>query len=159
MPNTIFILLTKLNYCLLQQYLSIPKYNFLSCVKRMSKTERCKCDPSVPELSSVRSQLAAVSSVAFLTQPYQPHLLYSKIILPLLRPPKRFKAEWKYFLSSASWFRKVHSSIGRFLVFANLSYLQEQHVDNNNNIYLLQLGCYPVAVVILHVNKHEIGFY
>jgi len=26
-------------------------------------------------------------------------------------------------------------------------------VDNNNNIYLLQLGCYPVAVVILHVNK------
>ena len=29
----------------------------------------------------------------------------------------------------------------------------------NNNIYLLQLGCYPVAVVILHVNKHEIGYY
>ena len=24
---------------------------------------------------------------------------------------------------------------------------------NNNNIYLLQLGCHPVAVVILHVNK------
>jgi len=24
---------------------------------------------------------------------------------------------------------------------------------NNNNIYLLQLGCYPVAVVILHVYK------
>jgi len=23
----------------------------------------------------------------------------------------------------------------------------------NNNIYLLQLGCYPVAVVILHVYK------
>jgi len=30
---------------------------------------------------------------------------------------------------------------------------------NNNNIYLLQLGCYPVAVIILHVNKHEIGYY
>ena len=29
----------------------------------------------------------------------------------------------------------------------------------NNNIYLLQLGCYPEAVVILHVNKHEIGYY
>jgi len=28
-----------------------------------------------------------------------------------------------------------------------------------SNIYLLQLGCYPVAVVILHVNKHEIGYY
>jgi len=31
--------------------------------------------------------------------------------------------------------------------------------NNNNNIYLLQLGFYPVAVVILHVNKHEIGYY
>ena len=25
--------------------------------------------------------------------------------------------------------------------------------NNNNNIYLLQLGCNPVAVVILHVHK------
>jgi len=25
--------------------------------------------------------------------------------------------------------------------------------NNNNNVYLLQLGCHPVAVVILHVNK------
>ena len=25
--------------------------------------------------------------------------------------------------------------------------------NNNNNIYLLQLSCYPVRVVILHVNK------
>ena len=25
--------------------------------------------------------------------------------------------------------------------------------NNNNNIYLLQLGCNPVAVVILHVYK------
>jgi len=25
--------------------------------------------------------------------------------------------------------------------------------NNNNNIYLLQLGCHPVAVVILHANK------
>ena len=25
--------------------------------------------------------------------------------------------------------------------------------SDDNNIYLLQLGCYPVAVVILHVNK------
>ena len=25
--------------------------------------------------------------------------------------------------------------------------------NNNNNIYLLQLGCRPVAVVILHVYK------
>jgi len=26
-------------------------------------------------------------------------------------------------------------------------------------IYLLQLGCHPVAVVILHVYKHEIVYY
>ena len=25
--------------------------------------------------------------------------------------------------------------------------------NNNNNIYLLQLGCHPVAVVMLHVYK------
>ena len=25
--------------------------------------------------------------------------------------------------------------------------------NNNNNIYELQLGCHPVAVVILHVNQ------
>jgi len=27
--------------------------------------------------------------------------------------------------------------------------------NNNNNIYYLQLGCHPVAVVILHVHKYE----
>jgi len=26
--------------------------------------------------------------------------------------------------------------------------------NNNNNIYYLQLGCHPVAVVILHVHKY-----
>jgi len=31
--------------------------------------------------------------------------------------------------------------------------------NNNNNNNLLQFGCYPVAVVILHVNNHEIGYY
>jgi len=30
---------------------------------------------------------------------------------------------------------------------------QSECDNNNNNIYLLQLGCYLVAVVILHVNK------
>jgi len=35
----------------------------------------------------------------------------------------------------------------------------QRNINNNNNIYLLQLGCHPVAVVILHVNKHEIGYY
>ena len=34
----------------------------------------------------------------------------------------------------------------------NLS-VNNNNNDNNNNIYLLQLGCHPVAVVILHVNK------
>jgi len=27
--------------------------------------------------------------------------------------------------------------------------------NNNNNIYYLQLGCHPVAVVILYVHKYE----
>jgi len=32
--------------------------------------------------------------------------------------------------------------------------ISRKHINiQNNNIYLLQLGCYPVAVVILHVNK------
>jgi len=30
---------------------------------------------------------------------------------------------------------------------------QYNNNNNNNNIYLLQLGCHPVAVVILHVYK------
>jgi len=30
----------------------------------------------------------------------------------------------------------------------------EIYNNNNNNIYLLQLGCYPVAVVILHGQLH-----
>jgi len=30
--------------------------------------------------------------------------------------------------------------------------------NNNNNNNKLQLGCYPVAVVILHA-KYEIGYY
>jgi len=29
----------------------------------------------------------------------------------------------------------------------------KEFVYSNNNIYLLQLGCYRVAVVILHVKK------
>jgi hypothetical protein len=35
-----------------------------------------------------------------------------------------------------------------FCFFKNIKYL-----NNNNNIYLLQLGSYPVAVAILHVYK------
>jgi len=30
---------------------------------------------------------------------------------------------------------------------------QQAAYVNNNNMYLLQLGCHPVAVVILHVYK------
>ena len=36
---------------------------------------------------------------------------------------------------------------------ANSCTLQFKYNNNNNNIYLLQLGCHPVAVVILHVYK------
>jgi len=38
--------------------------------------------------------------------------------------------------------------------FATLqSFSEKDNNNDNNNIYLLQLGCRPVAVVILHVNK------
>jgi len=37
--------------------------------------------------------------------------------------------------------------------FINLGTLISNNNNNNNNIYSLQLGCYQVAVVILHVNK------
>ena len=36
---------------------------------------------------------------------------------------------------------------------ANQSKDDDDDDDDNNNIYLLQLGCHPVAVVILHVYK------
>ena len=40
-------------------------------------------------------------------------------------------------------------------VLQELSYTENNNNNNNNNnnIYLLQLGCNPVAVVILHVHK------
>jgi len=31
--------------------------------------------------------------------------------------------------------------------------------NNNNNNNKLQLGCHPVAVVILHVHKYELSNY
>jgi len=52
----------------------------------------------------------------------------------------------------------MDDNIKRRMRFAYLITKANVH-HNNNNIYLLQLGCYPVAVVILHVNKHEIGYY
>jgi len=39
------------------------------------------------------------------------------------------------------------------------SYNNNNNNINNNNNNLLQLGCHPVAVVILHVNKNEIVYY
>jgi hypothetical protein len=35
------------------------------------------------------------------------------------------------------------------------SYLENLYIcyNNNNNIYLLQMGCYPVAVITLHVSS------
>ena len=39
-----------------------------------------------------------------------------------------------------------------FKLNTELEYIQYNN-SNNNNIYLLQLGCHPVAVVILHVYK------
>jgi len=39
------------------------------------------------------------------------------------------------------------------LAIINLKANNNNNNNNNNNVYLLQLCCYPVAVVILHVNK------
>ena len=36
---------------------------------------------------------------------------------------------------------------------SSLHFSKTVHCLNDNNIYLLQLGCHPVAVVILHVYK------
>ena len=38
-------------------------------------------------------------------------------------------------------------------VFLELSYTESNNNNNINNIYLLKLGCNPVAVVVLHVHK------
>ena len=53
-------------------------------------------------------------------------------------------------------YRSLSSSLCSFLhslVTSSLLGPNNNNNNNNNNIYLLQLGCHPVAVVILHVNK------
>ena len=42
---------------------------------------------------------------------------------------------------------------GRECHCTNPDFNNNNNNNNNNNTYLLQLGCYPVAVVILHVYK------
>ena len=47
-----------------------------------------------------------------------------------------------------------------FKILFSFSLVQLKSNNNKNtNIYLLQMGCYPMAEVILHVNKHEMGYY
>ena len=41
----------------------------------------------------------------------------------------------------------------------NVKFLLSIYCAFNNNIYLLQLGCHPVAVVCYMYTKHEIGYY
>ena len=47
----------------------------------------------------------------------------------------------------------LHEQFCFHLVDIPLSYAKWFITYNNNNIYLLQLGCHPVAVVILHVYR------
>jgi hypothetical protein len=47
------------------------------------------------------------------------------------------------------------SAFGRY-IYNNNNNNNNAH-NNNNNTTKLQLGCHPVAVVILHVYKYEIG--
>ena len=63
----------------------------------------------------------------------------------------RFGQEKDIFLSS-----KLSGSGLGFFQPARIQTMDTEDINavvNNNNIYLLQLGCYPVAVLILHVNK------
>jgi len=53
----------------------------------------------------------------------------------------------------------VAGNINRITLAVFLDVYNNNNNNNNNNIYLQQLVCYTVAVAILHVNKHEIGYY
>ena len=44
-------------------------------------------------------------------------------------------------------------NVGGVVIIIIIPFNNNNNNNNNNNIYLLQLGCHPVAVVILHVNK------
>jgi len=52
----------------------------------------------------------------------------------------------------ASSLNKPSNSV-RLKLTGSVDYLRGNANNNNDNIYVLQLGCHPVAVVILHVNK------
>jgi len=53
-------------------------------------------------------------------------------------------------------FNQVGYGVAAFICYSDVCAFE--YNNNNNNIYLLQLGCYPVAVVILYVTKHEIVY-
>jgi len=48
-------------------------------------------------------------------------------------------------------------SLKQYVTLLQFLYHCEVH-NNNNNIYELQLGYHPVAVLTLHVSKHENGW-
>jgi len=58
---------------------------------------------------------------------------------------------WNNSAPTAQIFTK--SDIREFFEILSKKFNNNNNNNNNNNIYLLQLGCHPVAVVILHVNK------
>jgi len=49
--------------------------------------------------------------------------------------------------------RRINNNIKNSLLLAVTYGLYNNNNNNNNNNNKLQLGCHPVAVVILHVNK------
>jgi len=62
-----------------------------------------------------------------------------------------------YFLGTKEFRKRAAANLG-IILRSDLSWPDQvtyaaQNNNNNNNNNLLQLGCYPVAVVILHVNK------
>ena len=73
-------------------------------------------------------------------------LLYQKILLK-----KNSKKEFQSHNTNITSVMKYRCCFKLTLITG--SKLDITLYNNNNNIYLLHLGCYPVAVVILHVYK------
>ena len=50
---------------------------------------------------------------------------------------------------------KINKGSCRTVNFNTIGKLRNNNNNNNNNNNKLQLGCHPVAVVIIHVHKYE----
>ena len=79
----------------------------------------------------------------------------SSVAIPTELPGPPFMQVFTFiYLKQIMFLRYIYfCSCSVFTVCATCNVISHFKYNNNNNIYLLQLGCYPVAVVILHVYK------